>query len=303
MKYFILAFCAILRGGDAADPTEWDNNHSFISSPLSHPLDFSHLPSQKQTSTPDVTYVNLAAYELEDKGCVPLLTRLIPHHHTLEHLDLSLNRLGKEAAPHLTTLTDRALKLRYLDLRLNQFSGNSLVPVLKNLERHNKIKYLDLSFNSIDSTGIDALCDLTRIATSLQHLSLDFIGVSKNKRLDLLKSLGKSPSLSHVSLAYNLLAGSGREIGQMIKSGETLTTLGLARCDLTLDDFKHIIQAVNTPLPKSRKSILSTIVQPKTRRITLKLEKTWETELIAAHYAQHKLETPQITLLFHLGPS
>ncbi len=291
MKYFLLFFCALLRIVYAGEQEDWSPNYLPPSSSLYHPI----------LSLP-LAHVNLAACNLTDKECIPLLTRL-SQHSNLERLDLSINELGKEAAHHLTLLTDSALNLRYLDLHLNHFSDTFLIPILKNLQHHNKITYLDLSFNFIDSLSIDVICELARTASSLQQLSLDFIGLSKSKRLGLLQSLGQSSSIRHISLAYNSLVGIGKEIGQMIQACKTLTTLGLAWCDLTLADFTHLIQVVNVPFPLSRTSIFLKTAPQKPRQVTLKLERTYATELIAAYYAQHKLETPQVILSFQLGHS
>lgn len=322
MKYFVLFFlglfcpaCAV----DQFDQGDWHGNittHPFYRYLKSQPPELQHYLEISGNSIhkagaaiiaafiherQNLTHASFVACNLDDQECQPILTNLAQHSN-LKYLNLGLNNLAVETGQGLAVLTQTASKLGHLDLHLNNFMDDSLAVVLKNLQEHNHISYLDIGMNWLHRKTVKAVCDLLHNCNSLDELLLSSIHLSKTQKPDLLAAIAASQSVSTVSLAYNNLPGSGREIGSMIRSCKTLAKLNLVWCGLTQDDFYQLLDEVNQPLPKRRSFSLFSGSQPETRCVKIELEKTPDTLWMQQYYQNNKLENPVVELIFQIGP-
>lgn len=311
--YALLSYIEPLKAYEEIFPPDIRDNIIFQElkshPPTTQQISISHFPVEETESFIISSFIHqrnrLSHFSLVNSNLSDSTSRLILgslyQHPELKSLNLSLNMLGKETALHLGNLIDTISSIKHLDLHLNSFIDDSLVRTLSNLEHYNKIQYLDLSHNSLSPGVIDALANLAKNCTSLHHLKADFIALPHRKRINFLADLAKSQSLMSLSLNYNDLSGCGIEIGQLIKSCPTLTTLNLTHCYIKENDILNIIRQTHFSKTQAPKPLFSSAKQPEPRFITITLEKSQENQLIAQYYQQHKPHNSGIEILFQIG--
>lgn len=148
-----------------------------------------------------ITSVDFSGNNISPEHCVELVDRYISKLDHLEVLDMKDNKIGPTGAIHLfEALQAHCPKLTYLDVNENAIQDTALY-ALAVLVKDSQLKTLNVVTNHITIRGLPTLCDgLTRCHT-----------------------------LTHLSLAYNVLGDDGAAmVADMLRRHPSLTTLDLS---------------------------------------------------------------------------
>eukprot|EP00940_MAST-03C_sp_MAST-3C-sp2_P002726 g2726.t1 len=161
----------------------------------------------------------------------------------VEALNLSRNRIGKDAFMPLAHELRFCTSLKSLDLSWNALNHECIValakacspsddPVDRHFELHVfnvDLEHLNLAGNSIGFLGSRALRRIIDVHPALSSLNLFHAGLEAAGGIEIAKSLASNTTLRHLNLRYNNLTQKGADaIGKAMKTNETLEELKLA---------------------------------------------------------------------------
>ncbi|WP_010298867.1 hypothetical protein [Candidatus Odyssella thessalonicensis] len=320
-KYF---FCFLWLSLHFAPAVEVLPAHS-LSSVSRHPL-YQHLMSQETLAPYQLNYagtplgsqkaivlgsfiqgrkhltsIDLSACNLEDQEAELILSSL-SHHTQLQYLNLSINEISKRAASLLSQLIRHNGKLQYLDLHNNHFTDACLTLLLESLKGHPHIGYLELSFNTFHNSSLASLKGVVREGISLKRLAISGIGLTALNAVSLLAAVSHNTTITELSLSYNNLSSLGREIGKMMRMCPNLKKIELVCCNLSMADFKQIMDELKRDTLPSFNAPLFGWARSKERRVIhLALEDSLQNRNLKEFYKSAKADAVAIELNIRLG--
>jgi Ran GTPase-activating protein (RanGAP) involved in mRNA processing and transport len=151
-----------------------------------------------KSSTVSITRLNLEKNEIDCNGCNIFVASAISNFKSLQHLNLSCNRIGDIGCIALADALADAKALTYLDLSLNKIGERSCQALAGVLKKCESLILLELSHNLFGDHGChEVVCALPSLAnlTYLGLMGTKFGNEACQALVTALKFLGKLKSL------------------------------------------------------------------------------------------------------------
>ena len=191
---------------------------------------------------------------LEGDGAL-VMAGMLQANTTIEHLDLQANQISNEGVDGLASAIAKSVTLKSLNLGRNHIDETGARDLAAGLLENTSLTSLDLSVNAIGPVGAMHMAKVLKSNQTLRELNLQANQLQEEAAVKLTDALRRSSTLMSLYLDGNMLFGgdglgvstSNRgvlKVSEMLRTNETLTTLGLGNTGLSTDGVKMITDAL-----------------------------------------------------------
>lgn len=174
------------------------------------------------------------------------LIRALLQNKSIEHVDLSENRLGyKEYAKDFGTLLSELLKnnnsIKVISLRGNKLGDRHMIAIAEALSENTTLLSLDMSYNEFGVRSGEIWGQVLTSNVFMKQLSLDWNALSNQGSTFLLHGLKGNNTLVQLSLAWNGIADMGaKDLSAVLASNTSLEQFNISHNRISKEGAKKI---------------------------------------------------------------